>query len=206
VARQPASLGQQAHLRLTKSTPGWMTPSLCKPEQRTAGPGLLPPPTPSYGWPAAGSLFFGSPGERPAIPNDSTQRARGGFRRLRATIGTPASPPKHSQVKPGPKGTGRPPRAAIHRSRERHEVVVSVQLQAQGSCRAWWPPKSFCPSDGYLSRCSMNIRTARSPTSGESRVPWALLPPPKGNGTFAGPRSSMSRVGATCRWTGDTIR
>ena len=77
------------------------------------------------------------PGERPAIPNNSPHARAASFRRLRAAIGTPAIPPKHSQAEPGrPKGTRRPPRTVIDRSRERHEVV-SAQRQAQRSCRAW---------------------------------------------------------------------
>jgi hypothetical protein len=52
------------------------------------------------------------PWERPLTPAQLTPaRVRRGFRRLRASLGTPASPPKPSTPGPGrPKGTRRPPR------------------------------------------------------------------------------------------------
>src|ERR1035438_2524928 len=52
------------------------------------------------------------PWERPRDPAQLTPaRVRRGFRRLRAVIGTPASPPKSTTPGPGrPKGTRKPPR------------------------------------------------------------------------------------------------
>ena len=52
------------------------------------------------------------PWEKPAKPNKLTPvRVRRGFRRLAATLGTPANPPKPSKAGPGrPKGTRRGPR------------------------------------------------------------------------------------------------
>lgn len=196
LARLPASLGQRAHLRLAKSTPGWITPSLCKPERRTAGPGLSSPPTPSYGLPAVGSLIFRCPGSDPRS-RTTHPNARGGV--------SPTSCNDRHSGQPTEAFTGRARTAQgdstttedrYPSARERHEVVVRVQRQAQRSCRAWWPPKSICSSDGYLARCSINIRTARSPISGEYRVPWhcSILPrigtstipdhPPAGRGNL----------------------
>ena len=52
------------------------------------------------------------PWEKPAKPGKLTPvRVRRGFRRLAATLGTPANPPKPSKAGPGrPKGTRRGPR------------------------------------------------------------------------------------------------
>jgi hypothetical protein len=52
------------------------------------------------------------PWERRSDPKKLTPvRVRRGFRRLRATLGTPAHPPKSTTPGPGrPKGTRRPPR------------------------------------------------------------------------------------------------
>jgi hypothetical protein len=52
------------------------------------------------------------PWERPCHPAKLTPaRVRRGFRRVRATVGTPARPPKPARAGPGrPKGTHRPPR------------------------------------------------------------------------------------------------
>jgi hypothetical protein len=65
------------------------------------------------------------------------------------------------------------------------------------------------PSDGYSSRCLMNIRTVgsgsvRSPTSGEYRVFLGIAPSCQG---MEPPRSRTihEQGGATCRSTGDTI-
>jgi hypothetical protein len=98
--------------RFAKNTLGWTTPSLCTPEQADR-----------WTWLIAGALTqlrlarglvddLRLPWERPRDPAALTPaRVRRGFRRLRATIGTPASPPKRSRAGPGrPKGTRRPPR------------------------------------------------------------------------------------------------
>ena len=81
------------------------------PSRRTAGPGLSSPITLSYGLLAVGSLIFGFPGSDPRSRTIHPNTRAAGFRRLRTTIGTPASPPKDSRAGPGrPKGTRRPPR------------------------------------------------------------------------------------------------
>jgi hypothetical protein len=98
--------------RFAKNTLGWTTPSLCTPEQADR-----------WSWLIVGALTqlrlarglvddLRLPWERPRDPGALTPaRVRRGFRRLRATIGTPASPPKSTTPGPGrPKGTRKPPR------------------------------------------------------------------------------------------------
>jgi hypothetical protein len=98
--------------RFAKHTLGWTTPSLCMPEQADR-----------WTWLVVGALTqlrlarglvqdLRLPWERPGDPSTLTPaRVRRGFRRLRATIGTPASPPKLTRAGPGqPKGTRKPPR------------------------------------------------------------------------------------------------
>jgi hypothetical protein len=98
--------------RFAKGTLGWTTPSLCTPEQADR-----------WTWLVVGALTqlrlarglvadLRLPWERPRDPAQLTPaRVRRGFRRLRATIGTPASPPKSHTAGPGrPKGTRKPPR------------------------------------------------------------------------------------------------
>jgi hypothetical protein len=98
--------------RFVKGTLGWTTPSLCTPEQADR-----------WTWLVVGALTqlrlargivadLRLSWERPRDPAQLTPaRVRRGFRRLRATIGTPASPPKSTTPGPGrPKGTRKPPR------------------------------------------------------------------------------------------------
>ena len=98
--------------RFAKNTLGWTTPSLCTPEQADR-----------WTWLVVGAYTqlrlarglvddLRLPWERPRDPALLTPaRVRRGFRRLRATIGTPARPPKSDTPGPGrPKGTRRPPR------------------------------------------------------------------------------------------------
>ena len=98
--------------RFIKNTLGWTTPSLCTPEQADR-----------WSWLIVGALTqlrlardlvddLRLPWERPLGPAKLTPtRVRRGFRRLRPTIGTPASPPKSTTPGPGrPKGTRKPPR------------------------------------------------------------------------------------------------
>jgi hypothetical protein len=98
--------------RFTKNTLGWTSPSLCTPEQAER-----------WTWLVIGMLTqlrlardhvqdLRLPWERPREPHQLTPaRTRRAFRRLRAVIGTPASPPKSTTAGPGrPKGTRRPPR------------------------------------------------------------------------------------------------
>jgi hypothetical protein len=98
--------------RFIKNTLGWTTPSLCTPEQADR-----------WSWLIVGALTqlrlarglvddLRLPWERPLGEAKLTPtRVRRGFRRLRPTIGTPASPPKSTTPGPGrPKGTRKPPR------------------------------------------------------------------------------------------------
>jgi hypothetical protein len=98
--------------RFAKNTLGWTAPSLCTPEQAD-----------SWTWLVVAALTqlrlarglvddLRLPWERPLDPAKLTPaRVRRGFRRLRATIGTPASPPKSNRAGPGrPKGTVTGPR------------------------------------------------------------------------------------------------
>ena len=98
--------------RFAKNTLGWTAPSLCTPEQADR-----------WTWIVLAALTqlrlarglvddLRLPWERPLDPAKLTPaRVRRGFRRLRATIGTPASPPKFARAGPGrPKGTVTGPR------------------------------------------------------------------------------------------------
>jgi hypothetical protein len=98
--------------RFAKNTLGWTTPSLQTPEQADL-----------WTWLVVGAYTqlrlarglvddMRLPWERPRDPARLTPaRVRRGFHRLRATIDTPASPPKSDTPGPGrPKGTRRPPR------------------------------------------------------------------------------------------------
>ena len=81
-------------------------------------------------------------------------RVRRGFRRLRATIGTPASPPKRSRAgQDGPKGLEDPREPAIQRSRRRHELPAGFNCKLERA-----PIGSLTPSGG----CS-DLTGERSP-------------------------------------------
>ena len=98
--------------RFVKGTLGWTTPSVCTPEQADWWTWLVMAAYTELR--LARSLVddLRLPWERPRAPTQLTPaRVRRGFRRLRASIGTPASPPKSSTPGPGrPKGTRKPPR------------------------------------------------------------------------------------------------
>jgi hypothetical protein len=98
--------------RFAKQTLGWTTPRVQTPEQADR-----------WAWIVAAALTelrlarglvcdLRLPWEQPLDPSKLTPaRVRRGFRRLRATLGTPASPPKSQTPGPGrPKGTRKPPR------------------------------------------------------------------------------------------------
>ena len=94
-------------------TPSDGPPHDCAPPTRpTGGPGSSPPPTPNFGSPDPWSPTSDCPGRNPPNQTNSPPlRVRRGFRRLTATLGTPANPPKPSKAGPGrPKGTRRSPR------------------------------------------------------------------------------------------------
>ena len=80
--------------------------------RRSVGRGSSLPCSPSSDFARGRVDDLRLPWERPREPDQLTPaRVRRGFRRLRATIGTPASPPKYTKSGPGrPKGTRRPPR------------------------------------------------------------------------------------------------
>jgi hypothetical protein len=98
--------------RFAKNTLGWVTPSICTPEQADR-----------WTWTIAAAYTqlrlarhliadHKLPWERPRKPHQlSPARIRRGFRALTATIGTPANPPKPSRAGPGrPKGSRSGPR------------------------------------------------------------------------------------------------
>src|SRR5664280_1889907 len=98
--------------RYVKGTLGWTTPSLQMPEQADRWTWLvIAAYTPLR---LARQLVddLRLPWERRSDPKKLTPaRVRRGFRRLRASVGTPAHPPKSSTPGPGrPKGTRKPPR------------------------------------------------------------------------------------------------
>jgi hypothetical protein len=100
-------------LRFAKNTLGWTTPAPRTPEQADRWTWLVVAGLTQLR--LARSLVddLRLPWERPCPPDKLTPaRVRRGFRRLRATIGTPASPPKSQTPGPGrPKGTRTGPRA-----------------------------------------------------------------------------------------------
>ena len=98
--------------RFAKGTLGWTTPALRTPEQADRWTWLI---VAAYTQLRLARGLVGDdrlPWERPCDPAKLTPaRVRRGFRRLSATLGTPASPPKSDRAGPGrPKGTRRKPR------------------------------------------------------------------------------------------------
>jgi hypothetical protein len=98
--------------RFTKGTLGWTTPSLQRPEQADRWTWIV---IAAYTQLRLARQLVDDlrlPWEPRCDPEKLTPaRVRRGFRRLRATLGTPAHPPKSSTPGPGrPKGTRRPPR------------------------------------------------------------------------------------------------
>jgi hypothetical protein len=98
--------------RFVKGTLGWTTPSVCTPEQADRWTSLV---IAAYTQLRLARQLVDDlrlPWERRSDPKKLTPvRVRRGFRRLRATLGTPAHPPKSTTPGPGrPKGTRRPPR------------------------------------------------------------------------------------------------
>jgi DDE superfamily endonuclease len=98
--------------RFIKNTMGWTTPSLCTPDQADRWTWLM---IAAYTQLRLARQLVDDlrlPWERRTDAGKLTPtRVRRGFRRLRAAIGTPASPPKSVTPGPGrPKGTRKPPR------------------------------------------------------------------------------------------------
>ena len=98
--------------RFMKGTLGWTTPSVCTPEQADRWSWLIAAAYTQLRLARDLVDDLRLPWERPRKPDALTPaRVRRGFRRLRAIIGTPASPPKSTTPGPGrPKGTRKPPR------------------------------------------------------------------------------------------------
>jgi DDE superfamily endonuclease len=98
--------------RFAKNTLGWTAPSLQTPEQADRWTWLIIGVYTQLRLARRLVDDIRLPWERPCDPAKLTPaRVRRGFRRVRATVGTPASPPKSDTPGPGrPKGTHRPPR------------------------------------------------------------------------------------------------
>lgn len=107
--------------RFKKGTLGWTTPQLCTPEQADRWSWVVAAAYTELRMARGLVADLRLPWERPCDPAKLTpSRVRRGFRRLRATLGTPAVPPKSRTPGPGrPKGTRRPPRT-------RYPVVKKV--------------------------------------------------------------------------------
>lgn len=98
--------------RFAKSTLGWTTPALRTPEQADRWTWLVVVAYTQLRLARGLVDDMRLPWERPRAPSLLTpSRVRRGFRRLHASIGTPAGPPKSHTPGPGrPTGTRRPPR------------------------------------------------------------------------------------------------
>ena len=98
--------------RFAKNTLGWTTPALRTPEQADRWTWLIIAAYTQLRLARGLVADLRLPWERRRDPTKLTPaRVRRGFRSLRATIGTPAQPPKSHKPGPGrPKGTRKPPR------------------------------------------------------------------------------------------------
>jgi hypothetical protein len=98
--------------RFAKNTLGWTAPSLCTPEQAERWTWLVVAMLTQLRMARDHVDDLRLPWERPRETHQLTPaRVRRGFRRLRAQLDTPASPPKYTTAGPGrPKGTRSPPR------------------------------------------------------------------------------------------------
>jgi DDE superfamily endonuclease len=98
--------------RFAKNTLGWTSPSVCTPTQAERWTWLVVAVLTQLRLGRGHVDDLRLPWERPCQPTQLTPaRTRRGFRRLRALIGTPASPPKFTKAGHGrPKGTRKPPR------------------------------------------------------------------------------------------------
>ena len=107
--------------RFVKNTLGWTTPSLHTPEQADRWTWLVVAAYTQLRLARGLVDDLRLPWERPRDPTQLTPaRVRRGFRRLRATLGTPASPPKSTTpVRDGRKAPENRPERAIRRSKRR---------------------------------------------------------------------------------------
>jgi len=114
--------------RFVKGTLGWTTPSLQMPEQADRWTWLV---LAAYTQLRLARQLVDNlrlPWEPRGDPAKLTPaRVRRGFRRLRATLGTPAGPPKSNTPGPGrPKGTRKPPRTRYPAVKRLPELVLHV--------------------------------------------------------------------------------
>lgn len=98
--------------RFVKNTLGWTAPALRTPDQADRWTWLILAAYTQLRLARGLIADDRLPWQRPRAPDKLTPaRVRRGFRRLRAHLGTPASPPKSKTAGPGrPKNTPRPPR------------------------------------------------------------------------------------------------
>ena len=98
--------------RFAKNTLGWTTPALQTPEQADRWTWLIIAAHTELRLARSLVADLRMPWERQRDAGKLTPaRVRRGFRSLRASIGTPAQPPKSDKAGPGrPKGTRKPPR------------------------------------------------------------------------------------------------
>ncbi|MGH9028747.1 MAG: NF041680 family putative transposase [Acidimicrobiales bacterium] len=98
--------------RFAKQSLGWTTPSLATPQQADRWSFLVAAALTELRLARGLVGDLRLPWEKPLDPMKLTPaRVRRGFRRLRATLGSPASPPKSRTPGPGrPKGTRKPPK------------------------------------------------------------------------------------------------
>ena len=98
--------------RFVKQSLGWTTPKIHTPQQTDRWSLLVAAALTQLRLARGLVADLRLPWEKPLEPMKLTpSRVRRGFRRLRATLGTPASPPKSRTPGPGrPKGTRKPPK------------------------------------------------------------------------------------------------
>ena len=120
--------------RFTKNTLGWTQPTLSTPEQAERWSWLIAGILTQLGLARDHVDDLRPPWERPREPHQLTPvRVRRGFRRLRATLGTPARPPKSTRARPA---QGHHPAAenALFGGQERR-VITSAEVQLQAHAR-----------------------------------------------------------------------
>jgi hypothetical protein len=124
--------------RFFKSTLGWTTPSLCTPEQADRWSWLIAAAYTQLRLARRLVEDLRLQWERHRQQGQLTPvRVRRGFRRLRATIGTPASPPKSTKPGPGrPKGTRKPPQKTLPGHQEsRLNTIKRFNRKLSPRCR-----------------------------------------------------------------------
>lgn len=114
--------------RFVKNTMGWTAPSLRMPEQADRWSWLIAAAYTQLRLARGAVDDLRLPWERPRDPDKLTPaRVRRAFSRLRADIGTPASPPKCNKPGPGrPKDTPRPPRTRYPVIKKARNAILGV--------------------------------------------------------------------------------